>query len=220
MRIFLAGATGLVGQRLLTRLCNSEKVTRVLSVGRRATGYEHPKLEELVGSLDQWPALIAEQVGDVAISTLGTTIADAGSQDAFYAIDHDAVLSFARATRAAGARQFLMVSSVGAHAASRNFYLAAKGRAEASIDQVGFQRLDILRPGLLRGRRTGRLRPGERVAIALSPLTDFLTPAVLSRYRSIPAMQVAGALNYLAGADESGIFVHHNEDMLAFDRRA
>jgi hypothetical protein len=75
--------------------------------------------------------------------------------------------------------------------------------------------VDILRPGLLRGRRQGRLRLGERIAIALSPVTDFLTPAVLARYRSIRSTQVARALHQLAGAKESGTFVHHNEDMLA-----
>lgn len=215
MRIILAGATGLIGRSLLERLCTSPEVTAITLVGRRSAGVEHPKVIERIGPADQWPTLLEGQGGDVAMSALGTTIADAGSQDAFFAVDHDAVLSFARATCAAGAAQFLMVSSVGAHAASRNFYLATKGKVEASVDQIGFHRVDILRPGLLRGRRQGRLRLGERIAIALSPVTDFLTPAVLARYRSIRSTQVARALHQLAGATESGTFVHHNEDMLA-----
>lgn len=219
MRIILAGATGLVGQRLLRLLCDAPEVSSVLTIGRRPSGQTHPKLEEKTGPIEQWPSLMGGQGADIAISTLGTTLADAGSQDAFFAVDHDAVLSFARAARAGGARQMLMVSSVGAHAASRNFYLATKGKTETSVDQVGFDRLDILRPGLLRGRRNGRLRVGERLAIAVSPLTDFLTPAVLARYRSIRANDVAAALRHLVGAAEQGIFVHHNEEMLRLARR-
>ncbi len=215
MRIILAGATGLVGAQVVGLLCQSPDVSRVVAIGRRPPALVHPKLQACTGPVEQWPSLIEGLGGDVAISTLGTTIGDAGSQQAFFAIDHDALLAFARAVCAGGVGHFLMVSSVGAHAASRNFYLATKGKAEASVDQIGFQRLDILRPGLLRGKRTGRLRVGERAAIALSPVTDMLTPAVLARYRSIAAADVAAALVQLSGASESGTFIHHNEEMIA-----
>ena len=215
MRIIIAGSTGLVGRALIDQLAKLPHIDQIVTIGRRPSGQSGAKVENLVGPVSQWPRLIEGRSFDVAISTLGTTLRDAGSQEAFYALDHDAVLSFARAARAAGARQFQMVSSVGAHAASRNFYLGTKGRAETSIANVGFERIDILRPGLLRGARSGPLRIGERIAIAISPLTDLLTPAVLSHYRSIPATYVAAALAQLAGADEAGTFIHQNDEMRA-----
>ena len=218
LRIVIAGATGLVGRQVVDQLCDRTDVSAVVVLGRRALGKTHPKISDLVGPPDRWPALLDGSQFDAAISTLGTTLHDAGSQDAFYAVDHDLLVSFARAACGAGTRHFLMVSSVGAHAASRNFYLATKGKAEASVANIGFDRIDILRPGLLRGRRTGRLRFGERLAIAISPVTDFLTPAVLSRYRSIAAAQVAGALCQLAGQADAGQFIHHNDDMVALAR--
>ncbi len=186
-----------------------------MTIGRRPSGQSGAKVEDLVGPVAQWPTMIEGRNVDVAISALGTTLRDAGSQDAFYALDHDAVVSFARAARAAGARQFQLVSSVGAHAASRNFYLGTKGKVETSLANVGFDRIDILRPGLLRGSRSGPVRTGERIGIALSPLTDVLTPAVLSHYRSIPAACVASALARLAGAPEPGTFIHQNDEMRA-----
>ena len=217
LRVILAGATGLVGRHLLNMLCAAPHIEAVVSVGRQASGFGHAKLEERIGAPDQWPQLM-EGGFDVACAALGTTIRDAGSQDAFFAVDHDLLLAFARAACGAGTRQFLMVSSVGAHAASRNFYLATKGKAESSVAHIGFERVDILRPGLLRGQRSGPLRLGERLAMALSPITDALTPQVLSRYRSTPATRVAHAMLALAGAAAPGHFVHHNDEMVALTR--
>jgi len=106
-----------------------------------------------------------------------------------------------------------MVSSVGAHAASRNFYLSTKGRAEASVANVGFERLDIMRPGLLRGMRKGPPRLGEKLAMIFSPVSDLLTPNVLSRYRSTRAIIVAASLVHLTGEEQRGVFIHHNDEM-------
>lgn len=215
MRIILAGATGLVGGRILERLFARSDVTNVTTVARRALSGVASKQDQIVAPASEWPAHIADRKCDVAVCCLGTTIKAAGSQDAFAALDHAAVVAFASACRAAGARQALLVTSVGADAGSRNFYLSTKGQAEADVRGLGFARIDIFRPGLLTGQRPGPLRVGERLAIAVSPLTDMLTPNVLSRYRSIPAQSVAHAMARLTGAEGAGEFIHHNDDMQA-----
>jgi uncharacterized protein YbjT (DUF2867 family) len=211
--ILLAGATGLVGRALLSRLVAMENVSRIDVVGRRETGEAHPKITEHLGAVEDWPALVAKTRPDIAISTLGTTMRLAGSEAAFAAIDHDAIVAFARAACGAGADRFMAVSSVGAHSGSRNFYLATKGRAEADLSSIGFSRLDIFRPGLLRGHRTNDQRLGEKIGIAISPITDFLTPRVLDHYRSISIDHVAAALTKAFGETEGGMFIHENRAM-------
>jgi uncharacterized protein YbjT (DUF2867 family) len=206
MKIVLFGASGLVGG-LLVPLLGGHDLT---VVGRRASGVAN----ERVARVEDWPGVIAELRPDVAISTLGTTIGKAGSRNAFAAIDHDAVVAVAAAGKAAGARQFLMVSSVGADATSSAFYIATKGRAEASVTALGFARLDIFRPGLLVGARTGDPRIAERLAIAFSPLTNALTPRRFDRYRAIAAADVAAAMARAVGAPGSGVHIHHNREML------
>jgi uncharacterized protein YbjT (DUF2867 family) len=215
MRIILAGATGLIGGYVLERLLARSDVTNVTTVSRRALSAVDSKQDEIVAPASEWPAHIADRSCDVAVCCLGTTIKAAGSQQAFAALDHTTVVAFASACRAAGARQLLLVTSVGADAGSRNFYLSTKGKAEADIRGLGFARVDIFRPGLLTGQRPGPLRVGERLAMAVSPLTDTLTPNVLSRYRSVPAQSVADAMARLTGAQDAGAFVHHNDDMQA-----
>jgi uncharacterized protein YbjT (DUF2867 family) len=215
MHIIIAGATGLVGRHLLALLIADERVTRITSVGRRAADLIAPKLSCKIGGIADWPHLVAEAGADIAISTLGTTLKQAGSREAFAAVDYDAVMGFASAARTAGARQFLMVSSVGASAASSNFYLQTKGQAEDAVRAMGFDRVDIFRPGLLRGDRGGPVRIGERIGMAVSPLTDLLTPRAFDKYRSIAASDVASAMYRSAGALEEGVFVHHHREMMA-----
>lgn len=206
MNIILFGASGLVGGLLVSKLASHA----VTSVGRRTTAL----VGERVAPVEHWPDVIAELQPDAIISTLGTTIAKAGSREAFAAIDHDAVVAVAAAGKAAGARQFIMVSSVSADAASSNFYLATKGRTEDDVRGLSFDRTDIFRPGLLVGDRQDDPRFGERLGIMLSPLTNALTPRRFDRYRAIAARDVATAIARVVGAASGGVHLHHNRDML------
>ncbi len=210
--ILLAGASGLVGGLLANRL----EPARLVCIGRRRVDGLPESVRQIVADPQDWAAEIAQLQPAIAVSTLGTTIRAAGSQAGFAAIDHDLVVAVARAARGAGARQFLMVSSVGASARSRNFYLSTKGKAEDAVSALGFDRVDIMRPGLLRGDRV-ESRPGERIAIAVSPLTDLLTPRAFDKYRSIAAADVAGAMARLCGEAVPGVLVHHNREMTGRD---
>lgn len=211
MNIMMAGSTGLIGGILLNRLAGHD----LILVGRRANRAASADTKQLIGDIADWPSLIAGVQADVAICTLGTTMAQTGSKGAFAAVDLDAVIAFAKAARACGARQFMMVSSVGANPKAGNFYLATKGQAEEGVKATGFERVDIIRPGLLRGERGGAVRPVERLMIGLSPFTNLLTPRMFDHFRAIDADDVAGAMAALVGKDARGVFVCHNRQMLA-----
>jgi uncharacterized protein YbjT (DUF2867 family) len=105
------------------------------------------------------------------------------------------------------------VSSAGADCGSSNFYLRTKGEMEAALEGMGFERLDILQPGLLLGPRGGDRRIGERIAIALSPLTNLLLRGRLDRYSAIGADVVAAAVAGALRQVESGIFRHENRSI-------
>ena len=210
MRIAMIGATGLIGQALAPRLAVDHDL---LLVGRRPAGVAGA--EERLAPMDEWSALLAGEAIDVAISTLGTTIRQAGNWEAFRAVDATAVLRFARAARAAGARQMLSVSSVGANAGARNKYLAIKGAAEDGLAALGFERLDIIRPGLLRGDRGDDRRLGERIGSAISPVANLLLRGRLDRFAAIDAERVAAGIAALVGAKGNGRRVHFNREIIA-----
>lgn len=207
MRIALIGTTGLVGRFLAERLLVEHDV---LSLSRRASGIEHPRLTEHVGPIAGWAAALEGQAIDVAISALGTTRRKAGSWEAFEAIDLDAVVDFARAAKAAGARHFVTISSVGAAPLAPNRYLKIKGRMERALAALGFARLDVMRPGLLRGDRVGDRRIAERIGILVSPVVNLLLIGPLARFASIRADVVARAIVRLVADGGDGDHVHDN----------
>jgi uncharacterized protein YbjT (DUF2867 family) len=156
---------------------------------------------------------------DIAICTLGTTISDAGSKPAFKAVDFDAVMAFARAAKQSGVRHFLVVTAVGADPDSRAFYSRIKGAVEIELATIGFDRLDILRPGLLLGQRQSR-RFVEQVLQDLSPAIALITRGPWARYASISAEKLAGALLALCHATGPGIFYHHSPELQSLGDKA
>ena len=219
-RVLLAGATGLVGTRIMEAGIGREDV-RLIALSRREVPLpQGARMEMLIADPAQWAHSIAAIAPDAAICALGTTWRKAGGDEAaFRAVDQELVLRVARAAREAGARNFVIVSSVGADRASRAFYLRVKGEVEAAVRQLGFHRLDILRPGLLRGPRGGDRRPGERLAILASPLTDLFLQGSRRRLRSIDARRVARAALQCAREKARGTFVHDNDSILRAERR-
>ena len=204
MTLLLAGGTGLVGRSLL-ELAKSRQIP-ITTVGRRITGDVE---NELVVDFAAMPTLPSS---DIAICTLGTTMAVAGSHSEFKAVDFDAVMAFARAAKQSGVRHFLVVTAVGADIGSRAFYSRIKGAVEIELTTIGFDRLDIVRPGLLLGKRQSR-RLIEQVLQGLSPAIALITRGPWARYASISAEQVAGALLALSHETSPGVFYHQSPEL-------
>lgn len=213
MHVVMIGATGLVGSLAASRML--EKGWKVDALLRRASGVAHPGWREHVAPPEEWPGIATSLGAEAAVSALGTTMRQAGSQAAFRAVDLDMVAAFASAAAAAGARRMVAVSSVGADRGSANFYLRIKGEAEAALQALGFERLDILRPGLLRGPRGGERRTGERIAIALSPVVNLVLRGRFERFAAIDAEVVARAVAGAFGQAEPGTYRHENRSIRA-----
>ena len=188
MSALLAGFTGLVGQEIAKQWTRDEPLHLLV---RRDIKPLHASHRVHVVDFAALPPLPR---ATHAYCALGTTIAQAGSQAAFRAVDFDAVLAFARAARAAGVTHFGAVSALGADATSGSFYSRTKGEAEAALQTLGFRCLVLARPSLLSGDRAALGQPtrlGERLALALaSPLAPLLPRA----WRPIAAATVARAL--------------------------
>lgn len=202
----IVGATGMVGQAVLAQ---AAAPLTVLARRDIAGLPKHHKL--IVAPPKDWAGIIAAERPATLISCLGTTIRQAGSQAAFRAVDHDLVLAVAESARRGGVAHMISVSSVGAGSSAANFYLKTKGEAENGLRALGFDRLDLLRPGLLTGDRQGAPRLGEGLAMVAAPLTDALLHGSLRRYRSIPAETVAKAIVKLVGSGASGVHIHEND---------
>lgn len=212
IRIALVGATGLIGRSLI-ELCVGRADVRLAAIARREMALPAgARMEMFVADPANWGEVIDAVRPAVLVSALGTTWRKAGKEEAaFRAVDQALVMDTARAAHAHGAQRMITVSSVGADAASKTFYLRVKGEVERDLAKVGFKRLDVLRPGLLKGAREADRRFGERLAIAASPVADLLLHGSLRQYRSIRAHVVAEGILALALKTTQGRYVHDND---------
>lgn len=209
------GGTGLVGGHLVRILAADAAVALVRAPVRRPThafdglGVESPVVD--FGTLGATSELLA---CDQLFVCLGTTMARAGSRQAFRRVDFDAVVAGAEAAVSGGAQAVFLVSSVGADPASRSFYLRVKGEAEQALAALPVRSLHIFRPSILTGARR-EFRAGESVGILLSTLASPFMRRGLRRYRPISAEAVARAMARVASAPEPGRHVHESEEIAA-----
>lgn len=187
---WVAGGSGLVGRELLQQLADAP----VLALVRQPLNGlpESPNRQQAVVDLLHLPAdLPAPHRVYIA---LGTTLAQAGSQAAFRAVDFDAVLAVARAAQVRGATHCAVVSALGADARSGVFYNRVKGEAEAALTALGFQRLVIARPSLLDGNREALGQPHRAGEAWSLRLARPMAPLIPKAWRPIRADRVARAL--------------------------
>lgn len=219
VRICLVGGSGLVGTAVIRAAVGREDV-RLVAVSRRELALPPgARMEVLLADPANWGDAIAAAQTDVVVSALGTTIRRVGGdQAAFRAVDHDLVLACARWAVAAGARQFIAVSSVGANPHARNFYLRVKGETETALAKSGVARLDLLRPGLLLGPRQ-EWRTGEWIGRMASPLLPLVLHGGMRSYRPVHADKVAEAILALSHQKARGRFVHDYDGLARAIRR-
>jgi uncharacterized protein YbjT (DUF2867 family) len=219
-RALLAGASGLIGRALLAQLLADDRYGHVDVVARRPLAGEetrHPKLTVMSGDM---AALVAGgPVADDAYIALGTTIAVAGSEAAFRAVDFDLVVAIARAARAAGTRRLGVVSALGADPASRVFYNRVKGEMEAAVRSLGYQSVVIARPSLLLGDRAALGQPTRRGEVWAARLLGPVLPFVPAAMRPIDAASVAAALIAAVAEGASGLRTLSSAEMQRFPQR-
>lgn len=194
----IVGATGLVGNNLLDLLINNDEYEKISIITRTVPKDLPQKVEHI--PLNEGNYTFPTNI-DTAFCCLGTTMKKAGSKEAFLKVDLELVIDFAKKAKEAGVKRFAVVSSIGANAKSKNFYLNTKGKVEEQLKTLGFERLVIVRPSLLLGKRNEK-RFGEDMGKVLYSVFKFMFIGPLKKYRGIQASDVTKAMIVLA---EQGI---------------
>ena len=209
------GATGLIGSHLIALLAKDKEVSKITAVTRREVQDANAKVKYKqidFSNIDQLHACIIE--GSHVFSAIGTTQAQVkGNKDLYRSIDFEITCKVAEACAENSVELFQFVSSSGADARSKNFYLKLKGEIEDAVIQIDVKSLRIYRPGLLMGQRK-EYRFGERIAQFLMPKLKWLLPAT---YRPVQALSVAAQMLALAKSNTTGKKIIENEEILNFE---
>jgi uncharacterized protein YbjT (DUF2867 family) len=206
----LVGASGLVGSYCLQYLLEEASYTRIAVLSRKPLALQHEKLVHLVADFDELETLGDWMTADDVYCCLGTTIKKAGTQGAFRKVDFDYTVKLAALAQHCGARQFLVVTSLGADPRSRIFYNRVKGEVEEALRKIPFTALHIFRPSLLLGLRPEH-RTSEIAGLLVMTGLKYAMAGPLKKYRAIRASDVARAMIGVALWDMFGVRVYESD---------
>jgi uncharacterized protein YbjT (DUF2867 family) len=206
----IIGSTGLIGSHLLKLLLDSNDYIKVITFVKRDTGIKHQKLTQHIIDFDK-PETYKELVfGDDFFCTIGTTIKNAGSQDAFRKVDFEYPRQFAAFALQNKVKQFLIISSLGADANSGNFYLKTKGEIQDFLKDCNFESVSVLQPSLLLGDRK-EFRLGEKIGAFFMKTLSFMFLGNLKKYKPIQSEAVAKAMLIIAQKNNSGFKIYESD---------
>lgn len=209
------GATGFIGEQLVQQLLNDAAFSKVRILVRRQVELSHAKLEVAVldfNNLTEYRKKLGK--GDCIFCCIGTTNSKVkGDKMAYRKVDFDIPVNAAKMGKDAGFTNYLLVSAVGANAASSNFYLKLKGEVENQIAHIGFESFHAFRPSMLFGKRK-KFRLGETIGKGVMKFLSVLFIGGLKKYRGIEGLVVAKAMVTEAKSGKKGTFVYHYEDMM------
>ena len=210
----IAGATGLVGSYLLEKLLYDDHYEKIMVISRQKPDHEHTKLTPvLIPDFDHLADYKDQLKADDVFCCLGTTMAKAGSKEAFRKVDQDYVVGLATIAKENNAGQFLMISALGADKTSTVFYNQVKGKTEEKILAIDFPETHIFRPSLLMGPRTEK-RVGEDAAKTFYKWFNFIFIGPLKKYKGIHAEKVAQNMLHFAKEEMPGKHIHENKELL------
>jgi uncharacterized protein YbjT (DUF2867 family) len=150
VNVLIFGATGMVGQGVLRECLLDPGVTSVLTLGRAATGQQHPKLREIVhANLLDYSSLEPQLTGlDACYFCLGVTSAGK-SEDEYRRITYDLTLAAATVLARLNPNMvFIYVSGMGTDSSEqgRVMWARVKGQTENALFRLPFRAAYAFRP--------------------------------------------------------------------------
>jgi len=215
----IIGATGLVGKSLLELVLDSDLYQKVYVLGRSkpqlaAHHWGEEKLHYIACQLDELHEITLPETIDHAFCCLGTTIKQAGSQQAFIEVDKLGVLAFARLLHKQHHPKlvFQVISALDANPRSSVFYNRVKGEMEQQLTQLQLPHLQIFQPSLLIGKREDS-RPAEQIGQWLFAFTSLFFIGPLLKFKPIHATDVAKAMYDYAQKEKPPLTIIDNKTL-------
>jgi uncharacterized protein YbjT (DUF2867 family) len=214
--VVMMGATGAVGQEVLSALLSMPQPIQITTLGRRPAAVPaHDRLLQHVVDVHQ-PQTYQHylQGQQAAICTLGVGQPSKVSQAEFIRVDKDAVLAFAVACKQGGVKHFELLGSVGADHKSRSLYLRTKGELRNALVALRFERLSIFQPSMIL-TPSNRYGLAQGLTLAIWPTLGHLLIGSLRKYRgvTVSTLGLAMARNLFAGGQ--GVEILHWPDFMA-----
>ena len=199
MKVIITGTTGMVGEGILLECLNQPQVTKVLSVSRKPTGIEHPKLKEYIVA-----DFLSLQENDEKLKGYDACFFCAGvssvgmKEDEYKRITYDTTMHFAKVLNPNPKLSFIYVSGGGTDSSEkgRMAWARIKGKTENDLMKLPFKQAFGYRIGFLipvPGQK--RVLKYYKYVNWLTPLIKIIAPNIISSMHQVALSMIYAAQN-------------------------
>ena len=176
IRAIIAGATGMVGEGVLTECLSSDRIEKILLVSRKSYGHGSARLSEILlpDFFDLSP--LAGKLGDYQACFFCLGVSSVGmKKEQYEKLTYDLTIGFARALVAQNPQMVFCYVS-GAHTDSTEkgnvHWARVKGKTENELLRLGFRNVYLFRPGIMKPT------PGSKNTLGFYKWMGWLIPVI------------------------------------------
>ena len=201
MKVIITGTTGMIGEGILLECLNDDRISSILSVSRKPTGKNHPKLKEYIVS-----DFLSLHESDenlkgydacffcAGVSSIGINAAD------YERISYDTTLQFARAVEPNPNMSFIYVSGSGTDSTEKGklHWARVKGKTENDLMKLPFKQAFGFRIGIVEiAKGQIHVLPFYKYVSWLIPVLKIVSPNILNTMKQVAnAMIVVSSKGY------------------------
>ena len=191
------GSSGLVGSHLLNELINNSNYSKIKIFVRSLSETNDSKIEIIKTDFNNLDKHVEDIKGDECFFCIGTTKKNSPNKFEYRKIELDIPKKIAQIAKSNLVKSFFFVSSGYANPKSSSDYLKFKGLVEEEIKNLNFDKIGIMRPSFLLGKRKVE-RVGEKFGIIIFKLLTPILIGPLRKMRPIGSEKIAKAMIKLA----------------------
>ena len=209
----VVGATGVVGSYCVEYLASDNNYDKVILLLRRKLEINSKKVIQHVIDFDNIQQYHSIIKADDIFCCIGTTAKKVKDKKEYYKIDVTYPYEIGKIALENHAKQYLIVTAVGANSRSSSYYLKFKGQVEELLIDLHYPVSHFFRPSLIIGNRS-EFRIFEKLFIGITKLTSLLMVGKLRKYKPLHGWQIAKSMVKNAKTLKEGVFVHHYSEIL------
>ena len=214
----LFGASGMIGKGVLLECLEHPNVSKILAIGRRSCGIEHPKLNEIIHTDFLNYSTIEEELSgfNACFFCLGVPSSGMTEQD-YHLITHDYAVKAAEVLSAKNPDMtFCFISGAGTDETgkSRMMWARVKGKTENSLKTIPFKNLYLFRPAVIQPKKG--IKPSYtfyKIIGPFYPLLRFILPKYFANTEEVGQAMINAVLY---GMDRQ---VLENKDIIQLAKR-
>jgi hypothetical protein len=160
----ITGATGMVGEGVLSECLAHPEVEKILVINRRSCGVTHPKLSEILHNDFFNLTPVADQLKGYNACFFCLGVSSVGlKEEKYYSLTHTLTMNFAELLAGQNpAMTFCYISGAGTDSTEKGRinWARVKGKTENDLMKLPFKRVFACRPGFMLPSRDAKNIPG------------------------------------------------------------